>query len=185
MRIKQLRRVIKGVFTGQLVEETGWRANWHVAASSNHLTVAGGNFPIFVFMIPQESGIRVGGSFNENWPRRPRHLYKISHWRELRLLILEKWSFKVNEFTQEKFNGGDYWSEFEGLTAEIELVATSRLKFILLWVDFNYWGSWTSQVTKVLKLYSPPSSLPRRPGTSLGVLRKRCLSALQEFGWEE
>ena len=29
-------------------------------------TVAGGNFPIFLVMIPQESGIRAGGSFNEN-----------------------------------------------------------------------------------------------------------------------
>ena len=28
-------------------------------------TVAGGNFPIFVVMIPKESGIKVGGSFNE------------------------------------------------------------------------------------------------------------------------
>ena len=29
-------------------------------------TVAGGNFPIFVVMIPQESGTRVGGSLIEN-----------------------------------------------------------------------------------------------------------------------
>ena len=29
-------------------------------------TVAGGNLPIFVVMIPQESGIRSGGSINEN-----------------------------------------------------------------------------------------------------------------------
>ena len=29
-------------------------------------TVVGGKFPIFVVMIPQESGIRAGGSFNEN-----------------------------------------------------------------------------------------------------------------------
>ena len=28
-------------------------------------TIIGGNFPIFVVMIPQESGIRAGGSFNE------------------------------------------------------------------------------------------------------------------------
>ena len=28
-------------------------------------TVAGGNFPIFVVMSPQESGIRAGGSLNE------------------------------------------------------------------------------------------------------------------------
>ena len=42
-------------------------------------TVVGGNFPIFVVMIPQESGNRAGGSLNENGPRRARHLYKISH----------------------------------------------------------------------------------------------------------
>ena len=29
-------------------------------------TIAGGNLPIFLVMIPQESGIRAGGSFNEN-----------------------------------------------------------------------------------------------------------------------
>ena len=36
-------------------------------------TVAGGNFPIFVVMIPQESGIGVGGSLSENSPRRTRN----------------------------------------------------------------------------------------------------------------
>ena len=30
------------------------------------LAFAGGNFPIFVVMIPQESGIGVGGSLSEN-----------------------------------------------------------------------------------------------------------------------
>ena len=29
-------------------------------------TVAGGNLPIFGVMIPQESGIRAGGSINDN-----------------------------------------------------------------------------------------------------------------------
>ena len=29
-------------------------------------TVAGGNFPIFMVMIPQESGIKAGDSLNEN-----------------------------------------------------------------------------------------------------------------------
>ena len=28
--------------------------------------IVGGNLPIFVVMIPQESGIRAGGSINEN-----------------------------------------------------------------------------------------------------------------------
>ena len=35
-------------------------------------TVVGGNFPTFVVMIPQESGIRVGGPINEKRPKRPR-----------------------------------------------------------------------------------------------------------------
>ena len=30
------------------------------------LAIAGGNFPIFMVMIPQETGIRAGGSINEN-----------------------------------------------------------------------------------------------------------------------
>ena len=34
--------------------------------------VAGGNLPIFGVMIPQESGIRVGGSINDKRPKRPR-----------------------------------------------------------------------------------------------------------------
>ena len=29
-------------------------------------TIAGGNFPTFGVMIPQESGIRAGGSINDN-----------------------------------------------------------------------------------------------------------------------
>ena len=29
-------------------------------------TIPGGNLPTFVVMIPQESGIKVGGSINEN-----------------------------------------------------------------------------------------------------------------------
>ena len=56
----------------------------------------------------------------------------------MRLLILEKWSFRVNEFTSEKFNGGEIWKVFEGITAEIDLVATSKLKIILIRVDFYY-----------------------------------------------
>ena len=50
----------------KLVEGTGWRAKRQVAASSNTSYVAGGNFPTFRVMIPQESGIRAGGSINDN-----------------------------------------------------------------------------------------------------------------------
>ena len=62
MMRQQLREAVKRVFTGQLVEST--------LTSGSILkllpTVAGGKFPIFVVMIPQESGIKAGGSLNEN-----------------------------------------------------------------------------------------------------------------------
>ena len=50
----------------KLVEETRWRENRQVAASSNTSYVVGGNLPTFGVMIPQESGIRAGGSINDN-----------------------------------------------------------------------------------------------------------------------
>ena len=64
--------LLKECLLVKLVEETGWRANRQVAASSNTSNVAGGNLPTFGVMIPQESGIRAGGSINENNPKRPR-----------------------------------------------------------------------------------------------------------------
>ena len=51
------------------------------------LAVAGGKFPIFVVMIPQESGTGAGGSLSKNWPKRPRHANKTSHLRQMRLFI--------------------------------------------------------------------------------------------------
>ena len=50
----------------KLVEGTRWREKGQVATSSNTSYVAGGNFPTFGVMIPQESGIRAGGSINDN-----------------------------------------------------------------------------------------------------------------------
>ena len=50
----------------KLVEGTRWRAKGQVEASSNTSYVVGGNFPTFGVMIPQESGIRAGGSINDN-----------------------------------------------------------------------------------------------------------------------
>ena len=50
----------------KLVEGTRWREKGQVVASSNTSYVAGGNFPTFRVMIPQESGIRAGGSINDN-----------------------------------------------------------------------------------------------------------------------
>ena len=58
--------LLKRVLLVKLVEETRWRANRQVAASSNTSYVAGGNLPTFGVMIPQESGTKVGGSINDN-----------------------------------------------------------------------------------------------------------------------
>ena len=43
------------------------------------LVVAGGNFPIFVVKIPQESGTGASGSLSKNWPKRLRHANKNFH----------------------------------------------------------------------------------------------------------
>ena len=67
MRKQQLRRVVKRVFTGQI-----GGGDWveskitHGSILKPLPTIVGGNFPIFVVIIPQESGIRAGGSLNEN-----------------------------------------------------------------------------------------------------------------------
>ena len=60
------------------------------------LAVAGGIYPIFVVVIPQESGTGASGSLSKNWPKIPRHANKTSHWRQLRLLILDLWTFWMN-----------------------------------------------------------------------------------------
>ena len=119
-------------------------------------TIAGGNFPIFVVMIPQESGIGASGistkfSIEGNWG--------CSFWE---VIIQGEWS------AHEKFNGGDYWSEFEGLTTETELIAAIRLKFLLLWVDLDYWGNLTSQVTEGLKVIFSTQYSAKRTRNMLG-----------------
>ena len=58
--------LLKECLLVKLVEETRWRANRQVAASSNTSYVAGGNFPTFGVMILEESGIKAGGSINDN-----------------------------------------------------------------------------------------------------------------------
>ena len=58
--------MLKRVLVVNLVEGTSWRAKRQVATSSNTSNVVGGNIPTFGVMIPQESGIRVGGSINDN-----------------------------------------------------------------------------------------------------------------------
>ena len=58
--------LLKRVLLVKLVEETRWRENRQVAAFSNTSNVVGGNLPTFGVMIPQESGIKAGGSINDN-----------------------------------------------------------------------------------------------------------------------
>ena len=58
--------LLKRVLLFKMVEGTRWRAKRQVAASSNTSYVVGGNFRTFGVMIPQESGIRAGGSINDN-----------------------------------------------------------------------------------------------------------------------
>ena len=61
-----MEELLKECLLVKLVEETGWRANRQVAASSNISNVAGGNLPTFGVTIPQDNGIRAGGSINDN-----------------------------------------------------------------------------------------------------------------------
>ena len=67
MRRQQLRRDIKRFFTGQIGGGDWVESKLTCGGILKPLpTVAGGNLPTFVVMIPQESGIRAGGSINEN-----------------------------------------------------------------------------------------------------------------------
>ena len=67
MRRQQLRRSVKRVFTGQIGGGDWVESKLTCRNILKPLpTVAGGNLPTFVVMILQESGIRAGGSINEN-----------------------------------------------------------------------------------------------------------------------
>ena len=67
MRRQQLRRTIKRVFTDQIGGGDWVERKLTCGSILKPLpTIAGGNLPILVVMIPQESGIRAGGSINEN-----------------------------------------------------------------------------------------------------------------------
>ena len=67
MRRQQLRRVVKRVFTGQIGGGDWVEIKLTCGSILKPLpTVPGANLPTFGVMIPQESGIRAGGSINEN-----------------------------------------------------------------------------------------------------------------------
>ena len=73
MRRQQLRRAVKRVFMGQIGGGDWVESKLTCSSILKPLpTVAGGNLPTFGVMIPQESGIKEGGSINDNWPKRPR-----------------------------------------------------------------------------------------------------------------
>ena len=67
MRKQRLRRAVKRVFTGQIGGGEWVERKQTCGSILKPLpTIAGGNLPTFGVMIPQESGIRAGGSLNEN-----------------------------------------------------------------------------------------------------------------------
>ena len=67
MRRQQLRRAVKRVFIGQTSGGDWVESKLTCGSILKPLpTIVGGNLPTFVVMIPIESGIRVGGSINEN-----------------------------------------------------------------------------------------------------------------------
>ena len=67
MRRQQLKRAVKRVFTGQ-IGGGDWVESKLICGNilKPLPIVAGGNLPTCVVMIPQESGMRAGGSINEN-----------------------------------------------------------------------------------------------------------------------
>ena len=67
MRRQQLRRAFKRVFTSQIGGGVRVERKMTCGSILKPLpTVVGGNFPIFVVMIPQESGTGAGGSLSKN-----------------------------------------------------------------------------------------------------------------------
>ena len=67
MRRQQFRRAVKRVFTGQIGGGYWVESKLTCGSILKPLpTVTSGNLPTFGVMIPQESGIRAGGSINEN-----------------------------------------------------------------------------------------------------------------------
>ena len=67
MRRQQLRNVVKRVFTGQ-IGGGDWVESKQTCGNilKPLTTVASGNLPTFGVTIPQESGIKAGGSINDN-----------------------------------------------------------------------------------------------------------------------
>ena len=149
------------------------------------LANAGGNFSIFVVMIPQESGTGAGGSLSKNWPRRPRHSYKTSHWREMRLLILDLWSFWVNEAHMRNSMEGTRWSEFDGIRVEDWTCAP-----ILSWSSYYCKQDWVTaqyslELQRISRLPLSPNTLPGGLGDRLKRHEKLQTRFSTGVAWEE
>jgi len=86
--------------------------------------------PYFCGHVPNESGTRAGGSLSENWPKRPRHANKTSHWRQLTLLILDLWTFWVNEVHKKIWLRG-----LDEVCFEWKVLKTYTSATILRWVQ--------------------------------------------------
>ena len=126
---QQLRKVVKWVFYWSL-DGGGWVESRLTCGSILKLLLA---FQVvtslFVVMIPQESGIGAGGSLSKNWSKIPRHSNKNSHWRQLRLLILDLWTFWVN-----KVHKKIRWRGLVEVCFEWKVLKTWTSTTILSWV---------------------------------------------------
>ena len=85
--------------------------------------------PYFCGHVPQESGTRAGGSLSKNWPKIPSHANKTPDWRQLRMLILDWWSFWVNEVHKRI-----WWRGLAELSLSGKVLKTWTSVAILSWV---------------------------------------------------
>ena len=122
MMRQQLREAVKRVFTGQLVEETGWIVHWQVAASSNYFQLLQVETSLYLWSWfpkkveseevahlmktdPKDLGISIKFPIEDSWG--------FSFWE---LIIQGEWIYS----RQIQWRG--IWKVFEGITAEIDLV---------------------------------------------------------------
>ena len=120
-------RAVKRVFTGQIGGGDWVGANWHVVASSNHFqllqlatSLHSGSW------FPKKVELEQVAQLMKTNPKDVGNLYKNAHWREPRLLILEKGILRWMYFREVQWQG-NLWKEFEGLTAKWSS-ATFQLK---------------------------------------------------------
>ena len=88
------------------MEETGWSANWHVAASSNHFQLLQVETSLYLgSWFPKKVESEQVAQLMKNDPKFLGNIYKNAHWRELRFLIIEKWSFRWMCFREIQWKG--------------------------------------------------------------------------------